>query len=105
MTAQISAVAIFVIMFGLIVLDKIERHIITLVCGAATLIVVFGVCMKSTDAIIENKIKRVVIGTLDTNPLVGGKGMELLKQAGIEVTLGILEDDCKSINEIFFHYT
>ncbi len=58
-----------------------------------------------TEAIIENKIKRVVIGTLDTNPLVGGKGMELLIQAGIEVTLGILEYDCKSINEIFFHYT
>ena len=53
MTAQIAAVAIFVIMFGLIVLDKIERHIITLVCGAVTLIVVFGVCMKSTDSIIE----------------------------------------------------
>ena len=40
-----------------------------------------------TDAIIENKIKRVVIGTMDTNALVGGKGMELLKQGGIEVTL------------------
>lgn len=64
-----------------------------------------GKTSPCTDAIIENKIKRVVIGTLDTNPLVGGKGMELLKQAGIEVTLGILEDECKSINEIFFHYT
>lgn len=53
MTAQIVAIAIFVIMFGLIVLDKIERHVVTLVCGAATLLFVFGLCMKDTGAIIE----------------------------------------------------
>ena len=51
MMAQIAAAAIFVIMFGLIVLDKIERHVVTLLCGTATLIVVFGVCMRSTKAI------------------------------------------------------
>ena len=42
MTAQIVAVAIFIIMFGLIVLDKIERQVVTLTCGAATLLLVFG---------------------------------------------------------------
>ena len=53
MTAQIVAVAIFIIMFGLIVLDKIERQVVTLTCGAATLLLVFGLCMKDTGAIIE----------------------------------------------------
>ena len=52
MTAQILAVAIFIIMFLLIVMDKIERHIVTLVCGLITLVGVFGICMHSTEAII-----------------------------------------------------
>lgn len=49
--AQIVAVLIFVIMFVLIIMDKIERHIVTLLCGLATLVLVFGICMKSFDAI------------------------------------------------------
>lgn len=53
MTAQILAVMIFVIMFVLIVLEKFERHHITLVAGVLTLVLVFGICMRSTDAIIE----------------------------------------------------
>ncbi|MBR1592981.1 MAG: citrate transporter [Ruminococcus sp.] len=50
--ASIFAVIIFVAMFLLIVLDKIERHIVTLGCGALTLIVVFGICMRSGKAIL-----------------------------------------------------
>lgn len=53
MVAQILAVAIFVIMFALIIIDKIPRHWITLGCGLATIIVVFGICMKSPSAIME----------------------------------------------------
>lgn len=53
MAAQILAVVIFLLMFLLIIMDKIERHIVTLVCGCATLLIVFGLCMHSTDAIIE----------------------------------------------------
>ena len=53
MTAQIAAVVIFAVMFGLIVLDKFERHIVTLSCGAAMLIIVFGILMKSKEAILE----------------------------------------------------
>lgn len=53
MTAQIIAVIIFVTMFALIVLDKIERHYVTLGCGLVTLILVFGVCMRDMEAIIE----------------------------------------------------
>lgn len=53
MTAQILASAIFVVMFGLIVMDKIERHIVTLACGAATMALVFGLCMKSMKAVTD----------------------------------------------------
>ena len=50
MLAQLTAAGIFVVMFGLIVWDKIERHIVTLACGAATLVLVFGVCMRDMGA-------------------------------------------------------
>lgn len=53
MVAQILAVFIFVAMFVLIVLDKIERQIITLVCGLLTLVLVFGLGMHSMSAVIE----------------------------------------------------
>ncbi len=49
--AQLFAVIIFVVMFLLIVMDKIERHHVTLACGVATLAIVFGAIMKSTEAI------------------------------------------------------
>ena len=50
---QILATLIFVAMFILIVLDKIERHYVTLVCGLLTLFVVFGLVMRDMDAILE----------------------------------------------------
>lgn len=51
MVAQVLAVIIFVLMFVLIVLDKIERHYVTLGCGVLTLGIVFGLCMKNAEAI------------------------------------------------------
>ena len=51
--AQILAIVIFVAMFVLIVLDKFERHHITLICGAATLLLVFGLAMRSVPAMWE----------------------------------------------------
>ena len=51
MSAQILAICIFIGMFLLIILDKFERHHITLVSGALVLTLVFGVCMRSTSAI------------------------------------------------------
>lgn len=48
--SQIVALVIFVSMFILIVLDKIERHIVTLLCGLCTLCLVFGLCMRDFDA-------------------------------------------------------
>lgn len=54
------------------------------------------------DRIIEEKIKRVVIGTLDVNPLVSGNGVKKLKKAGIDVKVGILEKECLELNKFFF---
>ena len=51
--AQILALIIFVTMFVLVVMDKIERHIVTLVCGVLTFIFVFGLGLHSVDAVIE----------------------------------------------------
>lgn len=64
----------------------------------------FGKTPPCTDIIIEKKIKRVIIGAKDPNPLVAGQGIEKLKQAGIEIIYGVLEKECLALNEIFFHY-
>lgn len=52
-TAEFLAVVIFVAMFALIVIDKIERHYVTLGCGALTLVGVFGICMRDVNGIWE----------------------------------------------------
>lgn len=53
MLAQVTAVIIFVIMFALIITEKIERHYTTLACGLATLVLVFGFCMRDFEAAME----------------------------------------------------
>lgn len=53
MVSQIFAIVIFVLMFALIIMDKIPRHWVTLGCGLATIIIVFAICMRSPNAIIE----------------------------------------------------
>ena len=53
MTAQILAVAIFLVMFLLIIMDKIERHIVTFLCACATFVLVFGLGMHSMSASME----------------------------------------------------
>ena len=57
-----------------------------------------------TDAILEHKIARVVVGCLDPNPLVAGKGLRILRDAGISCVSGVLENECHAVNEVFFHY-
>lgn len=64
----------------------------------------FGRTPPCVDAIIKAGVKRVVIATLDPNPLVSGKGVQRLKEAGIEVTVGVLEEEAKRLNEDFFTY-
>lgn len=53
MVSQIFAIVIFVLMFALIIMDKIPRHWVTLGCCLATIIIVFAICMRSPNAIIE----------------------------------------------------
>ena len=57
-----------------------------------------------TEAILNAGIKRVVIGSRDPNPRVSGKGIQILREHGIEVTEHILADECTQLNEVFFHY-
>lgn len=56
------------------------------------------------DAILNAGIRRVVIGSADPNPLVNGKGAEILRQHGVEVTQGVLKEACDRLNRVFFHY-
>ncbi len=64
----------------------------------------YGKTPPCTEAIIENKIARVIIGSPDPNPLVAGKGVKLLREYGIEVVEGVLREECDRLNEIFMHY-
>ena len=64
----------------------------------------YGKQPPCTEAIAERGIRRVFVGSADPNPLVAGKGIKYLKEHGIEVTEGVLQEECDSINEIFFHY-
>lgn len=64
----------------------------------------YGKTPPCTEAIIENRIKRVIIGSPDCNPLVAGKGVQILREAGIEVTEGVLREECDALNKIFFHF-
>jgi diaminohydroxyphosphoribosylaminopyrimidine deaminase/5-amino-6-(5-phosphoribosylamino)uracil reductase len=64
----------------------------------------YGRTPPCTEAIIEHKIRRVIIGSADPNPLVSGKGVKILREHGIEVAEGVLKDECDSLNEIFMHF-
>jgi diaminohydroxyphosphoribosylaminopyrimidine deaminase/5-amino-6-(5-phosphoribosylamino)uracil reductase len=56
------------------------------------------------DRIVSEKPARVVIGTADPNPLVSGRGIARLRKSGIETCVGILEQQCRDLNEVFFKY-
>ena len=64
----------------------------------------YGKTPPCTEAIIERNIRRVFVGSMDSNPLVAGKGLRILKEHGIEVYTDILKNECEELNEIFFHY-
>lgn len=64
----------------------------------------YGKTPPCTEAIIERGFSRVVYGAFDPNPKVAGKGLEILKKAGIEVDGPVLNRECLEINDIFFHY-
>jgi diaminohydroxyphosphoribosylaminopyrimidine deaminase/5-amino-6-(5-phosphoribosylamino)uracil reductase len=56
------------------------------------------------DLIINKGVKKVVIGNLDSNPLVSGRGIQKLKEAGIEVEYRVLDKECKELNKRFFTF-
>ena len=57
-----------------------------------------------TEAVIAAGIARVCVGSDDPNPLVAGKGLQQLRDAGIEVVTGVCKGACDALNPIFFHY-
>ena len=64
----------------------------------------YGKTPPCTEAIIEHGIARVVVGMEDPNPLVAGKGIALLREAGIEVVCGVEEEALREQNRVFLKY-
>jgi diaminohydroxyphosphoribosylaminopyrimidine deaminase/5-amino-6-(5-phosphoribosylamino)uracil reductase len=62
----------------------------------------FGKTPPCADLIVKHQLKKVVIGCVDSNSLVAGKGIERLENAGIDVTVGVLEDECRKHHKRFF---
>jgi diaminohydroxyphosphoribosylaminopyrimidine deaminase/5-amino-6-(5-phosphoribosylamino)uracil reductase len=64
----------------------------------------YGKTPPCADLIIEHKLKKVYVACLDPNPAVAGRGIQKLKEAGIEVEVGLREASAQYINREFFHY-
>lgn len=64
----------------------------------------FGKRPPCANLLIEKKIKRVIVACLDPNPKVAGRGVKLLQEAGIQVDIGVMEKECKKVNEAFFYH-
>ena len=64
----------------------------------------YGKTPPCTEAIIEQKIKKVVIGSRDPNPKVAGKGVQILQQSGVTVVTDFMREECDRLNPVFFHY-
>lgn len=81
-----------------------DKHLVS----AATLYVSLEPCAHwgktppCADLILKHNIHTVVVGCRDPFPLVAGKGIEKLQQAGVEVTVGVLEKECRELNKRFF---
>src|SRR5699024_892490 len=79
-------------------------------CEGATIYLTLEPCSHvgktkpCADAIIAQKFKRVVVAVEDPNEKVAGKGIAKLKDAGIDVTLGVLEEEARILYDVFFHY-
>lgn len=57
-----------------------------------------------TKRILEAGVERVVVGVLDPNPLVRGRGVQELRQHGLQVKVGVLEEACRELNRVFFYW-
>ena len=61
----------------------------------------YGKTPPCSELIIRKGIKRVVVGMLDPNPQVAGRGVRMMRKAGIEVKVGVLEQECRELNKRF----
>jgi diaminohydroxyphosphoribosylaminopyrimidine deaminase / 5-amino-6-(5-phosphoribosylamino)uracil reductase len=64
----------------------------------------FGQTPACANTLIQAQIKRVVVGMIDPNPKVSGNGIGLLREAGIEVVVGVLEQECRWLNRAFIKF-
>ncbi|MFX3623898.1 MAG: bifunctional diaminohydroxyphosphoribosylaminopyrimidine deaminase/5-amino-6-(5-phosphoribosylamino)uracil reductase RibD [Ectobacillus sp.] len=64
----------------------------------------YGKTPPCANLLIDKGVKRVVIAATDNNPLVAGKGIQRLRDAGITVETGLLEQEARALNTVFFHY-
>lgn len=64
----------------------------------------YGLVPPCTDAILRAKIRRVVIAMLDPNPKVSGSGVRILKENGVDVVVGVMEDKAKFLNRFFYKF-
>lgn len=64
----------------------------------------YGKQPPCTQAILDAKISTVVVGSRDPNPLVAGKGVKILREAGVTVIEDFLRDKCDRLNSLFFNY-
>ena len=64
----------------------------------------YGKTPPCANAIVEKEISKVIIGMMDPNPMVAGRGIKILQDNGIQVITCILEDEVKKLNEIFIKY-
>lgn len=62
----------------------------------------YGKTPPCTELIVKNKIKKVIIGCTDTNSLVNGKGINFLREHGVEVIVNVLQTECLNLNKRFF---
>lgn len=64
----------------------------------------YGKTPPCAELLVEKQLKKVIIGALDPNPLVAGKGIEILRKAGIEVETAVSEEECLALNRAFFTF-
>lgn len=64
----------------------------------------YGKTPPCAELIIRKKVARVVTAMVDPNPLVAGRGIEKLRQAGISVSVGLMEEECRQLNEVFLKF-